>query len=499
MTTPASFAPASAPTGTSASVKTYHNNLAAHLASLIRQVGISSKPSLDDLPDAPPNNRQHSDSSLDSNSKVSSGVTTESKQSASAYETAQSGAETKEASSETEDEVEVLGEVSQRHIDPSSPSSRNDLTARADVNPPHFSPCFQDHEISSAGPSRTSRSSRSSHASPRLKTKQSKQSLVEDPEVTREQEHRVAWETEGRKVWRKIPQGFELKLDKKKRSGSNESATSIVPSMHTGLSGAGPGTAMRADNFLLSSHPLDRMSSNNPTSVDLVSEASLPAPNSASSVSASLVKTSHKKTSSLQRRQERLELDDAPETSRGRHPTTASQEEQDAYAQKRAERLVKKEDRLRRKVENWWSGVQQQWQAACTTPPDIEPHIPSPGLASNQLRFLPVARLIPELSESPTLKLPPLTVIGDTRRNRLHLINERQHESDVDLLIRLAAVNKKHAANTYTRTTPMHSAPMSRSRSGDEREDPRVHSMNVTTSMSTPRAGSRTSFASVEF
>jgi len=480
-------------------LKSYHNNLAAHLASLIKQVNLSSQspstpstltnPSIVTTPpEAPPNNRQHSDSSLESGSKISSGLTTDSRKSS--CETGATSIGTKEDGSTVEKGLEEIPE----HVDPISPASRNDLTARPDRHPPHFSPSFHDQEVSSAGPSRGgSRSSRSSYVSPEVVSvvKPSKRSPTREETETREQEQRRAWETEGRKVWRNVPKGFELKLEKKKRTGSNDSA-SIVPSICTGLSGAGPGTAIRADEAV----PIDmeRTISNVPTTVESVSEISQPVPASTSSVDASLVKTGNKHQSTLQRRQAHCQAEDeVTSTSRSRHPTTASQEEHEEYLRKRTERLGRRQERLEHNVNTWWAGVRKEWVSASSpsTPPEIPPHLPSPSLTSTQLRFLPVGSDMPDLpdlfdTKGPILRLPALT--GDSRRKRLHIIGEQQNESDVDLLIRLSQINQRHAPNMYNRIAPpkLPSPPLCRSR--DERSDAsRVHSMNVTTSMATPK------------
>jgi hypothetical protein len=473
-------------------LKNYHNHLAAHLASLIKQVNLSSQTSaslsiVTTLTEAPPNNRQHSDSSLESGSKFSSGLTTQSRKSS--YETGVTSVETKEEEQTTGAE-EVL-----QHDDPISPASRNDLTARPDRHPPHFSPSFHDRDVSSAGPSRGgSRSSRSSYVSPEVVpiVKPAKRSPTRLEIETREQEQRRAWEVEGRKVWRSVPKGFELKLEKKTRTGSNGSL-SVVPSLLE-LSGAGPGSAIRTDEVFPAIDPVDmeRTVSNVPTTVESASEISQPVPASTASVGASLIKPKH--TSTHHRRQPHCQAEDeVASTDRMRHPTTASQEEHEEYLRKRTERLGKRQERLVHNINIWWSGVEKEWSTSDLplTPPEILPYLPSPSISSTQLRFLPVGNNMPDLpdlfdTKGPVLRLPILT--GDSRRKRLQIIGEHQNESDVDLLIRLSEINQRHAPNMYSRITPckMPSPPLSRSR--DERNDAsRVHSMNVTTSMATPK------------
>ena len=489
-------------------LKDYHNNLANHLASLIRQVHITKplQPSTSSLlsgstspTEPPPNIRKDSDSSQESTSKVSSGTVADSKQSTD--ETPQTSIGTKEGGTVLKDVI--ITPPTDPITIPLSPATRNDLTARPERNPPHFSNSFQDLDESSAGPSRGgSRSSRSSHVSPNIVAKISKISPTRSDIETREEEHRRAWETQGRKVWRHVPKGFELKLEKKPRTGS---ASSAVPSMCTGLSGAGPGNAIRADevfdNEATVAIDMERMSSNVPTTMESISELSQPVPAATSSVDASLIKTVHKEVSTLQARQAQLEADeDLPATDRDRKSTNQTQEEYEVYIKRRTERFAKKADRLAQRVTLWWSHVQENWDEAClpSTPPEIAPHLPSPGLASSQLRFHPVESM-PDIFETkgPTLRLPPLSLSGN-RQNRLHIIGDQQNESDVDLLIRLSAINQKHAtaSNLYSRLVPRQSISPPLSRSRDVATDAsRVHSMNVTTSMPTPRPRSNSTEA----
>jgi hypothetical protein len=488
----------SVPIGTPAMVnplKDYHNNLANHLASLIRQVRISQAPlpTAGTSPETPPTIRKDSDSSLDSTSKVSSGNTTQTKESTD--ETPQTSVGTKEEETGIKD---IIISPPTDSI-PISPSTRNDLTARPERHPRLFASSVHGHGASSAGPSRRgSHSSRSSHVSPEIIVKSSKPSPTRSEVETREEEHRRAWETQGRKVWKHIPKGFELKLERKSRAGS---ASSAVPSMCTGLSGAGPGNPIRADEvFVEGPVDMERNSSNVPTTMESISEVSQAIPDSAS-VDASLLKTAHKEVSTLQERQANLEANEqVASIGRDRQTTSASQEEYDIYIKRRTEKFAKRADSLAQRVNSWWSLVQDNWDEACLpfAPPEIPPHLPSPGLTSSQLRFEPLASM-PDLLESkgPTLRLPPL-VLG-SRQNRLHIITDQQNESDVDLLIRLSEINQKHAtaSNLYSRLVPLQtiSPPLCRSRDPDS-DASRVHSMNVTTSMPTPRPRSNSNLGS---
>lgn len=472
-------------------LKDYHNNLASHLASLIRQVQITQTPpsNLGTSPEAPPNIRKDSDSSQESTSKVSSDNTTQTKESTD--ETPQTSIGTKEEGIISPKDIIISPPTD---TIPISPRTINDLTARPDRHPHHFSTSFQDHGASSAGPSRRgSHSSRSSIVSHNVRIKQSKPSPTRSEVETREEEHRRAWETQGRKVWKHIPKGFELKLERKSRAGS---ASSAVPSGNTGPSGAG---LDKADEVFVNEAPvdMDRLPSNVPTTMESISEVSqvIPAPAPTSSVDAPLPKTAHKHSSTLQVRQAQLEDDeDLPPTGRAQHSTSRTQEEYEIYIARRNEKFAKRAESLAVRVGIWWSLVQENWEEAClpSTPPEIAPHLPSPGPASSQLRFLPVGSM-PDLFESkgPTLRMPSMTL--GSRQNRLHIITDQQNESDVDLLIRLSEINQKHAtaSNLYSRLTPHKSISPPLSRSRDPLTDAsRVHSMNVTTSMPTPKARS---------
>jgi hypothetical protein len=474
-------------------LKDYHNNLAIHLASLIRQVQITTQtPSVSGSTsptEPPPNIRKDSDSSLESDSKLSSDNTTQTRESTA--ETPQTSIGTKEEISPKDIIISVPTDAIP--ISPLSRLDRNDLTARPEQQPPHFPPSFQDHGASSAGPSRRgSHSSRSAHPSPEIIAQGLKISPTRSEIETREEEHRRAWETQGRKVWKHIPKGFELKLERKSRTGS---ASSAVPSMSTGLNGAGSGNAIRADEVFANEGPVDmeRLPSNGPTTMESISEVSQPIPTSP--VDAPVVKTAHEKVPTPQERQARSEADeDVPAPARNRHSITKSQEEYEIYITRRTERFAKRADGLALRVESWWSGVQDNWEEACqpSTPLEIPPHLPSPILTSTQLRFLPVGSM-PDLFESkgPTLRMPSMTL--GPRQKRLHIITDHQNESDVDLLIRLSEINQKHASasNTYSRLVPQKSLSPPLSRSRDPLTDAsRVHSMNVTTSMPTPKARS---------
>lgn len=501
------LAPAMEQVDSAASVKTYHQNLASHLMSMIRQVGAGptgSKADLTTPSDLPPNPRQHSNSSLESDSKVSSGVTTESKKSS--YDA--SPDITTEASSNV---IEMTKDVSKLNIasqnsDPASPSMRHDLTARPSLCPPKFSPRL--HHSGTIGTDLAhSQPSSPSRSSPRMSplTKPNLDMATQVETDTREQEHRRAWEAEGRRVWRHIPHGFELKLQPKKRRESQGSSASGPASILSGPSGAGPGNAIRADEPAL---PQDLASDVDRITTDTVPETESQAsrPDAPACASTSVAKSHDKRPSTLQRRQDKLEIEarqdieSAPSRGRSREPTTASQDEQTLYNERKAARLARIEEKLRMKVRAWYDGVQSQWSPEFTplTPPEILPHCPSPGPAMSQLRFLPLdtdsdselpAWLEPK---APTLKLPSLHLVGETRRNRLHLIDEKQTESDVDLLIRLSDINRLHAAKTRSYAP----SPVP-SRSRDERssiDDSRSHSMNVRTTMATPRPKHYTQF-----
>ena len=471
-------------------LKDYHNNLANHLASLIRQVHITTPSASGSTSptEPPPNTRKDSDSSLESDSKISSDNTTLTKESSA--DTAQTSIGTKEEISPKN--IIISLPTDSIHISPSSRIDRNDLTARPERQPPHFSSSYQDHGASSAGPSRRgSHSSRSAHPSPEVVAQPSKISPTRSVLETREEEHRRAWETQGRKVWKHIPKGFELKLERKSRTGS---ASSAVPSMSTGLNGAGSSNAIRADEVFVNEAPVDmeRQPFNGPATMESISEVSQPIPTSP--VDAPLIKKANEKVATLQKRQAHSEDEDVPAPARNRHSITKSQEEYEVYITRRNERFAKRADGLASRVESWWSGVQENWEEACqpTTPPEISPHVASPVLTSTQLRFLPVGSM-PDLFESkgPTLRMPSMTL--GSRQKRLHIITDQHNESDVDLLIRLSEINQKHAtaSNLYSRLTPQKSLSPPLSRSRDPLTDAsRVHSMNVTTSMPTPKARS---------
>jgi hypothetical protein len=476
-------------------LKDYHTNLANHLASLIRQVQITNQtPSASGSTsptEPPPNIRKDSDSSLASDSKVSSDNTTLTKE---------SSADTPQTSIGTGDavgpkDIIISPPTDTIHISPSSRIDRNDLTARPDRQPPQFTASYQDHGASSAGPSRRgSHSSRSAYPSPVIIPQRSKNSPTRSEVETREEEHRRAWETQGRKVWKHIPKGFELKLERKSRTGS---ASSAVPSMSTGLNGAGSGNAVRTDEVFANEGPVDmeRQPSNVPTTMESISEVSQPIPAPTSAVDAPMIETTREKGPTLQDRQAQSEADeDVPARGRNRHSITKSQEEYEVYITRRNERFAKRADGLASRVESWWSGVQENWEEACqpSTPPEIATHLPSPVLTSTQLRFLPVGSM-PDLFESkgPTLRMPSMTL--GPRQKRLHIITDHQNESDVDLLIRLSEINQKHAtaSTMYSRLTPQQSLSPPLSRSRDPLTDAsRVFSMNVTTSMPTPKARS---------
>jgi len=495
MSTPApplvAMSPASPPSvehvDKAASVKTYHQNLASHLVSMIRRVGTAST-SDPSIPDPPPNPRQHSNDSLESESKISSGVTTDTGPS---RKPSTFSATTSPDIVETNDKGVTRGisnlSLSRRDSDQASPSARQDLTARPTLLPPHFSPAHFDQIDNGAGPShRSSPSHNSPRISPLVKpadiTTNEKLSKAEID--TREQEHRRAWEAEGRRVWRHIPQGFELKLQPRKRAGSRGSSASLEASIISGPSGAGPGNAIRADDTLRvppQASELDRVPSN-ATLPETTSEVSRP------ESPASVPKSHCKRPSTLQKRQDQLDHQDHEGSSSRGRSNGPSVDEQTRYLQKKAARLVRIEERLNKQIGSWWAGVQAEWADACSTEPsEIEPYCPSPGPEVTQLRFLPVdtdmSNAAAVESKTPTLNLPPLRIVGETRKNRLHLIDERNTESDVDLLIRLAEVNRIHAAGSRS-FAPM---PITRPRAEKSKVDDSRLSMNVRTTMATPK------------
>ena len=469
--------------------KAYHSNLANHLSSLIRQVHITTpSPSGSTSPtEPPPNTRKDSDSSLESDSKISSGNTTQTKESAA--DTPQTSIGTKEEISPKDIIISLPADAIP--ISPSSRIDRNDLTARPERHPHQFAASYQDYGASSAGPSRGgSHASRSPRASPEINPLRLKISPTRSEVEAREEEHRRAWETQGRKVWKHIPKGFELKLERKSRTGS---ASSAVPSISTGPNGAGCGNATRADEVFVNEAPveMERLQSGMPITMESISEVSQLVPAS-TSVEAPLVP---EKVSVLQEQQTQSEAEeDVPAAGKDRQSTTRSKEEYEVYIARRNERFAKKANSLALRINSWWFGVQENWEEACqpATPPEILPHLPSPGPTSTQLRFLPVDSM-PALFESKgtTLRMPSMTL--GPRQKRLHIITDHTNESDVDLLVRLSQINQKHASvsNMYSRLAPQKSTSPPLSRSRDPLTDAsRVHSMNVTTSMPTPRARS---------
>lgn len=558
-------------------MREYHHGLAQHLLDLIRKstsalASSSTLPSTSTspvprkqtvTPPLPVNPRQHSDSSLDSNSKVSSGQTTQSRKSSveqTTVTTEEEEGEHEVADDEDEDEDECERRGSDnddRGSHSVALSDRNDLTARPDAHPPRF-PSIPLVNVEDASPAESSargaqryanvRVSPSPSASPNGKVARTRLSTYPSTHaehLSREAEHRKAWETTGRRVWRNMPVNFELTLaalDRKKkkttRSGSNQSQSQHSVS---DISGAGPGTAMRPDDRAAAVSELDndpeaeRMSSSNPTNIGTVSvsEASKcdvdaeggPIP-SESSVSMSIAKPTIKRTSTLQRRQARVEaaaeaaasaaieqqqllLPQEPQHQMQESEADeveASENEQAEYAAKREIRLRKKEQALKKRIGLWWSGVAEHYSGS-STPPEIEPHIPSPkilyGEHSSILRFPPLPTSMPDFigGNSPMLTLPSLQLIEDGRKNRFtHLgMGQDGDITDIDLLIRLTELNRISSASPSPSGTgrarfpsaPPHLASPAGSGSGaggiftGGRTE--YHSFNVKGSMPTPR------------
>lgn len=534
------------------SVRDYHQGLAQHLLDLIRKTKSASSTttttttpldtnqSSPSTTPPPANPRQLSDSSLESNSKISSGQTTESKPSGGAQQkqttTISKDSKAKDvdiptsASSPDDSGVDGDGERSDRDQEGSqsgseSASHRRDQTARPELNHSQLLPVPISNpttttttttaESSTTGALRSTQSQDQNNIS-----SQSSSNLSERPSpnpnsdsnptphvdahahnraahLTREDEHRKAWETDGKRVWRSIAPHFELRLEKKSRAESNaSSAVSPARSILSGPSGAGPGTAIRADQpvFIpdsdVASKVSERLSINLPADGgETVSEASqsrpednLPQSQSQSSISMSIAKPTFKRRSTLQKRQARLAVESESEPEVRVHaphdtvvdntPTketvagpsshhevknnqlSPSDEEQNEYQLKREARLKRKQQSLAKRVGFWRTQVFESGlhNTRIFTPPEIEPHLPSPTIEPSRLRFEPIG-LAPDMldlmgSQSPNLQLPPLRLIEDNRKQRsLRLIPEpTANESDVDLLIRLTELNRISSA-----------------------------------------------------
>lgn len=516
------------------SVRDYHQGLAQHLLDLIRKTKSASTTPLDTKQSPPPstsspptNPRQLSDSSLESESKISSGQTTESKPSSGAQQTVDSKSSkaevaeiTNSASSTDDSGVDGDGERSDRDAEgegsqsgSASGSHRHDQTARPELNHSQLLPVPISHPIttptaasSTTGPERSAKSqdqnNQSSQSSSNLYARPSPNPHGDagptpqahphtHPEhLTREDEHRKAWETDGKRVWRSIAPHFELRLEKKPRAESNaSSAVSPARSIISGPSGAGPGTAIRAD----ADHPVFIPDSGVTTDRETTSEVSqsqledtLPQSQSQSqsSLSMSIAKPIIKRRSTLQKRQDRLwaESESEPEA-HGRAPLdtivdstptkatvggpsshqevknkqlSPSDEEQNEYQSRREARTKRKQESLAKRVGFWRTQVIESGlhNTLFFTPPEIEPHLPSPTIESSRLRFEPIG-LAPDMlhlmdAQSPNLSLPPLRLIEDNRKLRsLRLIPEpTTSESDVDLLIRLTKLNRISSATS---------------------------------------------------
>lgn len=558
-------------------VTDYHQGLASHLLDLIRKTtsaAIASPRKSSATPTAPVTPRQLSNSSLESHSKVSSGVTTAESRKSSVQQNRDEAQEDDLSSGvgigrrESGDSYEAY----QSQQSGESASDRYDLTARPDSHPARFPPLsplpgnaesiekggankhnahFAETSASGAqryaahsptSPASSSRHSRSGRARTRHITVPSSQTEL----LTREAEHRKAWETDGRRVWRNIPQGFELKLEKKPRTGSNESTRALSVSIHSGLSGAGPGTAIRPDEVFVTdidTRDLDPVSSSNATNqASTVSEASKldadaeAAATSESSVSLSIAKPTIKRTSTLQRRQARVEAETAAEQEADAQAASVQsqarevesedaaehadhegndrasesvpaigEDEQAAYIRKREMRLRKKEFMLKKRVGAWWQGVTDSGlhDTLSNNAPDIDPHIPSPSreLESSMLRFPPLPATMPDFigGDSPTLRLPSLQLLEDGRKNRSSSVQlgfdglATRRESDVDLLIRLTEMSRVSSASGSGRARFPSAPPHSQSHpfsGADIVTGPSVsrHSLRVKDTTPTPTA-----------
>lgn len=176
----------------------------------------------------------------------------------------------------------------------------------------------------------------------------------------REEEHRRAWETDGKRVYKVVPPAFNLQLsDKKSRRGSNESSTRTdhgasasllpmeglpIPDLEAGLRAV---NMVRQESEAPSGATMDFSSLRSPS----------PAPRSVTSSAA---------------------------------PMRSSEEGDDeTYDRRREERLRRKEAALRRRVSSWWDGVSWEGEqpfGSVQPFPIIPPHIESPSLLAATLR-----------------------------------------------------------------------------------------------------------------
>lgn len=565
-----------APAQPETTVRDYHQGLAQHLLDLIRKTtsaALDATPRKSSItPPAPANPRQHSGSSLETDSRISSGVTT-----ADSHRRP-SDSEAEESSHVHSPETGIDGtgnsaeeaEAYQAQHSGGSLSDRHDLTARPEQHPSRFpvlSPSLNmapdvnatvaqiaessttaarryaaqsPTSLTSASSSKDSSSQR--RPRPRHITVPSSQTEL----LTREAEHRKAWETTGRRVWRNIPKDFELNLEKKPRTGSNESHSRAAMSIKTDISGAGPGTAIRADDVFVAdvdTRESERLSSSHPTSNrESPSEVSKLDGNatgpSESSVSMSIAKPTVKRTSTLQRRQARLEAEadaqakvepravlltestlvagvagiepyEVDDKASDSNPA-GSEDEQEEYIRKRELRLRKKEMVLKKRVGLWWQGVSESGlhDRYVAEAPEIEQHIPSPSkeLDSSMLRFPPLPTSMPDIfdSDSPTLRLPSLQLLEDGRRNRASssLAFDAlavRGESDVDLLIRLTEMSRVSSASGSGRarfpSAPPHSKTHILGQGSGIVTGPSVsqaHNFRVKDTMPTPRSNPNT-------
>ncbi|KAI9634857.1 uncharacterized protein MKK02DRAFT_37732 [Dioszegia hungarica] len=330
------------------SVQAYHQNLSSHIHTLLRSAGAPhAGTSLKPTPLAEAGRKTSDESvSMTGTSQRGSGTTPESGKMGESMYSSTGGVASTETGLEAVTEAEGEAE-----------DGPPELTARPELVPRRSLLHIPDQTAHAGGQSAAS-------------------SMSGEPE-TREQELQSAWQAEGRKVWRTMPDGFTLNLETPRR-GSDVSRSAGV--------GLGIGLSEGMDRLQMG-RAESRTTSHSGVAASSVSRSpALP-------TVSSFVDTAAATAASTSR------VSSRPVSRQGSAPLRGVNDEKEEYEAKRLARLERKRGDLERRVQAWSKKVQAETteeenreifrSAISTTPPSPRGRSAAPPLQRPVHQSLP--------------------------------------------------------------------------------------------------------------